>query len=210
MNRCIIIGAGEFSEKQIIKTDEDFLIVCDGGYNNYLKLDNCDKLSIDLLIGDFDSFDIEKIDNKNIKKIVKLNPIKDDTDVVDAVKYGLEMGYNEFCLYGCLGGRLEHSIANIQILAYIKDNNANGYIIDESKRIIILKDEEISLTGNGYISIFALSGKVSGVTLKNLKYELNNATLSNSFPLGIDNEFIDKPAFIKVKKGKLLVIYTVE
>lgn len=59
MGRCIIIGAGDFNEKTIIKNSDDLLIIADAGYNNYLKLDNYNTSDIDLLIGDFDSLDIK-------------------------------------------------------------------------------------------------------------------------------------------------------
>ena len=209
MGKCIIIGAGEFNEKEIKKNKDDLLIIADAGYNNYLKLDNYNTSDIDVLIGDFDSLDIKSIKLSSNTKIIELNPIKNDTDIVDACKYGLNMGYNEFYLYGCLGKRIEHSIANIGVLSYLKDNNANGYLIDQNKIIRVIKNEKITFddTYKGYISIFSLYTKSSGITLKNLKYELNDYELSENFPLGIDNEFIKKNSSIEVKDGKLLVIY---
>lgn len=209
MKKCIIIGAGDFREKEIIKNKDDLLIVADGGYLNFLKLDNYSLDDIDILIGDFDSLDIKNILLNSKTKIIKLNPIKNDTDIVDACKYGLDMGYNEFYIYGCLGKRLEHSIANIQVLSYLKDHNSNGYLIDLNKVIRVIKNELISFDSSykGYISVFSLYTKSSGVTLKNLKYELDNFELCENFPLGIDNEFIGLDSSIEVKDGKLLIIY---
>lgn len=211
MKKCIIIGAGDFNEKFIEKDNDDLLIIADGGYYNYMKVDNFNISDIDVLIGDFDSLDKKNLKLSNNTKIITLNPIKDDTDIVDAVKYGLSVGYNEFYIYGCLGKRIEHSLANIQILSYIKENNANGYLLDNSLIIRILKNESITLdkTHKGYISIFSINDKSEGVTLKNLKYELTNYSLTNKFPLGIDNEFIDKDSFIEVKDGELLLIYNI-
>lgn len=207
--KCIIIGAGEFNEKVIGKNSDDLLIVADGGYYNYLKLENNKDLFIDILIGDFDSLDLQKVNIDSRTKILKLYPVKDDTDVLDAVKYALDMGYNEFYIYGALGKRVEHSIANIGVLSYIKDHNANGFLFDDKKVIRVVKNERIILDSkySGYISIFSMYEKSSGVTVKNLRYELNNYDLYENYPLGIDNEFIGKSASIEVKKGKLLVIY---
>ena len=207
--KCIIIGAGEFNEKTIEKKEGDLLIVADGGYYNYLKLENQKDLFIDILIGDFDSLDLQKVNIDCKTKILKLYPVKDDTDVLDAVKYALDMGFNEFYIYGALGKRVEHSIANIGVLSYIKDHNANGFLFDVKKVIRVVKNERIILDSNysGYISIFSMYEKSSGVTIKNLRYELNNYDLYENYPLGIDNEFIGKSASVEVKKGKLLVIY---
>ena len=210
MAKCIIIGAGDFNEKRIVKNNDDLLIIADGGYYNYLKLDNYNLDDIDVLVGDFDSLDKKNLKLSANTKVITLNPIKDDTDIVDACKYGLDMGYNEFYIYGCLGKRLEHSIANIQVLSYLKDHNSNGYLIDLNKVIRVIKNEKISFDSSykGYISIFSLYTKSSGVTLKNLKYELDNYDLYENFPLGIDNEFIEKESSIEVKDGKLLIIYS--
>lgn len=207
--KCIIIGAGEFNEKVIEKKEGDLLIVADGGYYNYLKLENNKDLFIDILIGDFDSLDLQKVNIDSRTKILKLYPVKDDTDVLDAVKYALDMGFNEFYIYGALGKRVEHSIANIGVLSYIKDHNANGFLFDDKKVIRVVKNERIILDSNytGYISVFSMYEKSLGVTIKNLRYELNNYDLYENYPLGIDNEFIGKSASIEVKKGKLLVIY---
>ncbi len=209
MKKCIIIGAGDYSEKEIKKEKEDLLIIADGGYYNYLKVDNCNIDDIDVLVGDFDSLDKKNIKLSTNTKVITLNPIKDDTDIVDACKYGLNMGFNEFYIYGCLGKRIEHSIANIQVLSFLKENNANGYLIDKSLVIRVLKNESITFdnTYKGYISIFSINDLSKGVTLKNLKYELNNYDLTNKFPLGIDNEFIGRESFIEVKDGELLLIY---
>lgn len=209
MGKCIIIGAGDFNEKEIKKNKEDLLIIADAGYNNYLKLDNYNINDIDLLIGDFDSLDIKKIKLSSNTKIITLNPIKNDTDIVDACKYGLNMGYNEFYIYGALGKRIEHSIANIGVLSYLKDNNSNGYLIDQNKIIRVIKNEKVTFDDSykGYISVFSLYTKSSGVTLKNFKYELTDYELYENFPLGIDNEFIGATSSVEVKDGKLLLIY---
>ena len=54
--------------------------------------------------------------------------------------------------------------------------------------------------------MFSLSDKSKGVTIKNLKYSLDNAELTNSFPLGISNEFLGKKSSITVKDGMLLLV----
>lgn len=209
MKKCLIIGASTFNENKINKDKDDLLIVADGGYKNYLKLDNHNLDDIDLLIGDFDSLDVKNIKLSSNTEVIKLNPIKDDTDIFDGIKYGLNKGYNEFYLYGCLGNRIEHSIANIQILSYLKENNANGYLIDKSLIIRVIKNESVCFDKNykGYISIFSIDDKAKGVTLKNLKYELTDYELTNKFPLGIDNEFIGLDSYVEVKDGELLLIY---
>lgn len=200
MGNCIVVGAIDVNVK-IEKQKDDFLIAADKGYLNCLK----QNLDVDLLIGDFDSL---KIVPDNIEKI-KLNEIKDDTDVFDALMEGIKRGYKSFILYGVIGGRFDHTFANIQILLFLKNKGYEAKIIDEDRTYIILENESIELPKKerGYLSVFSLSAISHGVTLKNLKYELKNAILTSEFPLGVDNEYIDKSPFIEVKDGKILLIY---
>ncbi len=204
MGKCIIIAASDFDQKLLIKENNDFLIVADAGYDNFKKITNLNNKDINLLIGDFDS--LKEIPNDvNIRK---LNPIKDDTDVLDAIKYALDLGYKEFELYGCVGGRVEHSLANISALAFIKFNGGHGRIINDKQIIELLEEEDIEFDehNEGYISVFAFSEKAK-VSIHNMKYNLNEQVLSNDFPLGIDNEFIGKQSKIEVHSGKVLIIY---
>ncbi len=200
MGNCIVVGAIDVNVK-IEKHEDDFLIAADKGYLNCIK----QNLDVDLLIGDFDSL---KIVPDNIEKI-KLNEIKDDTDVFDALMEGIKRGYKSFILYGVIGGRFDHTFANIQILLFLKNKGYETKIIDEDRTYIILENESIELPKKerGYLSVFSLSAISYGVTLKNLKYELKNAILTSEFPLGVDNEYIDKSPFIEVKDGKILLIY---
>ncbi len=202
--KCLIIAASDFEKELVNKEENDLLIVADAGYLNFKKIRNLSDSDIDLLIGDFDSLNTIP---ENIP-IRKLNPIKDDTDVMDTIKYALDLGYREFELYGCIGGRIEHSLANISALAFIKENNANAKIINGNQVIEMLENEikEFDNQYKGYLSLFSFSD-VSLVSLYNFKYNLEDYVIKNSFPIGIDNEFIGKNSLIKVKKGKVLIIY---
>ncbi len=205
-DRACIIGASSIIDPRFLKNlDKDFLLVaCDGGYYHFLK----EKLEPDILVGDFDTLDENEIKNPGV--ISKLNPIKDDTDTFWAIKYLISKGYQEIRFYGCLGQKLDHTLANIQLLAYLKDNKVKAYLYtpDNSSVLFLLRNESISFKkeAKGKLSVFSYGKEANGVYETNLKYTLNNATLTDSVPLGISNEFIRQTATLTVKEGTLLVM----
>lgn len=210
MKKAYIIGASKIKDVSFLKkrNPDSYIVACDGGYK-VLKKENIEP---DLFVGDFDTLDEEALCKP--KKTIKLNVVKDDTDTIFAIKECLKIGIDTFYLFGCCGGKNEHFIANIQVLKYLKKNHANGYLVDDIQKqiLFVLQDESIKLKPiNQMISVFSLSDECRGVTLKNLMYQLEDATLTNSFPLGISNQFIKgKTAFIEVKEGCLLIIAPID
>ena len=210
MDRCIVIGAGELTVPGIEVKDGDFVIAADAGFSH------CERLGIepDLIVGDFDSLKegdgeaLEEIRRREPERILTLPSEKDDTDMLAAIRVGLEKGCREFFLYGGLGGRLGHTIANIQCLNYLKERGASGYLTDASGLIQVAKNETIRFEKRetGWLSLFSLGEKAEGVTLRGLKYELTDAVVTNSFPIGVSNEFIGKEAAVTVRNGTLLIL----
>lgn len=209
MEKCILVCAGDLEISEIPLTSGDYVIAVDGGYLY------CQVFGIipDAVIGDFDSLEekyLLEIEEKESDKpkLVRLKPEKDDTDTLAALRMGLELGYREFHFYGALGGRLEHTIANLQCLLFLKNAGASGYIWDGVTMMTLIKDETISFKQEmeGMLSVFAVGGKAEGVTESGLKYELTDAVIESDFPIGISNEFIGEKAQISVKKGALLIM----
>lgn len=208
--KCIVIGAGDLTVGQVNVGEEDLVIAVDGGINY------CGVLNIepDILIGDFDSVNetqreaILQMKEEAPERVVVLKPEKDDTDMLAALRLGLEKGYDYFLIYGGCGGRMEHTLANIQCLLFLKNNGAVGYLMDGSGMVFVMKNEEVKLRDNleGYFSLFCLGKEAKGVTIRGMKYELTDFVMTNDFPIGVSNEFIGKEATISVEDGELVGI----
>lgn len=206
--KCIVIGAGDLTMGEITVGEEDFCIAVDGG------LSYCPILGVepDLILGDFDSIsDQEKeavlaLKEQIPERIVELPTEKDDTDMLAALKYGLELGYRDFRIYAATGGRFDHTLANIQCLLYLKNHDATGYLVDGGGMILVLQNESVSFRKEmeGYLSLFSLGKEAKGVSIEGMKYELADAVLTNDFPIGISNEFVGKEAKISVTDGELV------
>ena len=180
----------------------------DGGYLV------CKKAGIkpDAVIGDFDSLteeQIREIDELGIERIV-YPAEKGETDTLLCVSYGLKLGAAKFLIVGGIGGDFGHTMANIQVLSFLSDMECEAEITTCSNRLLMVSGAApmvINGAPGGKFSVFSYTERCSGVSIKNAKYELNDAALTQSFPLGVSNEFTEKgPVNIAVKHGRLLVI----
>lgn len=199
---CYIIGAGYITDPNINIADSDYIICADGGYKYKTLLGR----ECDIVVGDFDSLGtVPETDNKIVAPTEK-----DETDMMLAVNLGLEKGYRDFVLLGALGGeRNDHSVANIQLLHYITSKGARGTIYHGNEVFTAFSKGTLTLGADleGYVSVFSLADESRGVTIENLKYTLENATLYSYMPIGVSNEFLGKESSITVEEGTLLVVY---
>ena len=208
--KCILIGAGDLTVGELSVAAEDLVIAVDGG------LGYCGVLEIepDVILGDFDSLTegerqaLDGLREQIPERIITLPVEKDETDMLAAIKYGLAKAYRDFRIYGGTGGRVDHTLANIQCLLYLKKQDAVGYLIDGDGMMFVIQDEAIHLKAGleGTLSLFCMGETAEGVTIEHMKYPLRDARMTNDFPIGISNEFIGEEAVISVRKGALVCI----
>jgi len=201
MEICHIVGAGERSGLVPRPGPKDWVIAADGGYARLLALG----VPADLVVGDFDSLP----ERPAHPRVVALPREKDETDMLAAIRLGLKKGYRAFYLYGGTGGRTDHTLANLQCLAFLSKRGARGFLFGANEAITAITDGEIAWGpgGRGTVSVFAHGGRAEGVSIRGLKYPLCGAVLRDDFPLGVSNELIGESAEVRVGKGTLAVIY---
>jgi len=203
MYKCYIITSymeGNASPLDEI-TEEDMVICADNGCN----IAKNHHIMPDVLIGDFDSL---LGDFPAGTEVISLPVEKDDTDTLACIKHAIEKGYKEILVMGGIGGRLDHTMANLQSLRYGLDYGVFIELRDEKNIATMhLPGELIIERRPGFqISLFSFSDSCSGVCTKGLKYPLDHYTLTQGFPLGISNEFTGELAKISFQSGILLVI----
>ena len=207
MKRYVIVGGAPINDYENIKThlrDDDFFAVCDCG------LRHIDKLGItpDLIIGDFDSFEKPSTEIETIT----LPREKDDTDTFFAVKEGVRRGFDEFLLIGVIGGRLDHSIANLSILLYLDEKGFNSRAIDDYSVIEIVSRNTAYIESEfKFFSLLNITGVAKGITIKNAKFPLENGEIKCDYQYGISNETLgDSPAEVSITEGKLLLLKVIK
>ena len=195
---ALITGGNTDTFKDIEKCD--FVIACDKGYEYCLK----NNIKPNLLIGDLDSYRGE-IDTD--VEIIRLPVMKDDTDTMHAYRKIVEMGFDEVYLYCALGGRFDHSYANIQCAIYGARNNIDTFFMNDKDRIIVTDKNKTALEKKeGYqFSLFA-ADHIDDLSISGARYEVHNITLKNDFPLGQSNEWISDEVTITKGKGILIII----
>ena len=133
---------------------------------------------------------------------------KDDTDSMLAVREGLHRGYRDFVLYGALGGRLDHTLANVQTLLFLGRRGGSGLLDGEKETVTLVRNETRAFLRREGVSfsVLAFEGAARGVTLRGVQYPLTDAVLTESFPLGHGNRITEEKALVSVRDGALLVI----
>ena len=198
---CHIVSAGDFAPEFFHPEAGDLVLACDAGLSHLETLG----FSPDLTVGDFDSYGAVRPSGQN----VVLPREKDDTDTMLCIKYAIAHSADEILIAGGIGGRLDHTIANVQSLKYALDNGVSAILRDaENEAFLISESCSIDRKDEYYFSLFAYGEKVKGLTLKGTKYELDNGELTPSFPLGVSNEITADKAVIRFESGTLLAIFS--
>ena len=201
--RCVILTA--YAETLPSKTewpeDGDFIICADGGYSVALRAG----LRPGLVIGDFDSCAGRVADGVDIERFPSE---KDDTDTLLGLKRGLAMGFRDFLIIGGVGGRFDHSFANLQAVSYCLDMGGRAVMAD-GRNIIMMTDDRLFVAERRegfYLSLFSWSESCEGLCVEGAKYPLENFSLGRDNSLGVSNEFMEDSVTIKKKSGRLLIV----
>lgn len=202
MKRCFIFAAGSYyGMREQPEGPGDFVIAADAGYRICLR----ENITPDLLLGDFDSMEPPA----EFARLCRLPVEKDDTDTLAAIRTGLERGCTDFLIYGGTGGkRLDHTLANLQSLLFLRRRGARGFLFDDDFLWTVIENEEITIPKTvewGLFSAFCLGDRAEGVDEAGFQYPLKDAVLTPDFPLGVSNHILEPVARIAVRRGALAV-----
>ena len=198
---CLIISGGEFSELPDDIPEPDHVIACDRGWKYAKALG----YTPDLIVGDFDSSEMPPED----LSICHLPVEKDDTDTMYAARTILKEGCRSAVICCAFGGRLDHTLANIQTGAFLASEGVETMLVGTGSRAVLLAGGEtvIPKKDGWSLSVLSLSDVSSGVTIKGTKYECEDIEMTGKYPLGVSNTWASEEARISVKEGMLMIIF---
>lgn len=207
MKACLIISGGEYSPIPDNLTYE-YIIACDRGVEYALR----SSIIPNLIMGDFDSY---TIDYKKSPQLIDIpviqSPIrKDYTDTFLAVKHALQMGFKHIIISCGLGLRVDHMLANIQVMHFVAQNHGICEMISSNDKIRTLTPEDgiINIPKKpefDHLSLLAITDNVNGLHIQGTDYD-TTIDITSSFPIGHGNKILSDYARIEIKSGVLLII----
>ena len=200
---CYVVGAMSLTpDLRPYPVQGDCVIAADLGFDSLMAYG----VKPDLAVGDFDSLG----HRPNHPNVIQLPTEKDDTDRIYALRKGIELGYRRFILLGGVGGRLEHTLGNLQLLDWLAGLGGQGFLVGEKTAATGIRDGRrlaFPASMSGSLSVLCSSGTAEGVDLIGLKYPLDKHTLTSQFPLGLSNQFLGQEATVSVERGSLLLLW---
>lgn len=166
----------------------------------------------DEAFGDFDSVTSEELAliQEKSKTVHEYPAEKNETDLELAIDWALEQDPDTISIFGATGGRLDHALGNILMLANQRYRGLASKIklIDTQNELGIYEPGEYSLSPNEkkYVSFIPISESVSGLTLSGFKYPLTNHLVHRGSSLTISNELNSNLGTFSFSHGILMLI----
>ena len=166
------------------------------------------------IVGDFDSVPFEVLayyQQETKVPVMRLNPIKDETDTESALSFAVELGAKKVFLLGATGTRLDHVWANVQILKIALDSDVEAYILDSNNRISLWQ-KEIRLSKENhigtYFSLFPLGEAVEDISIEGAKYPLSHYRMCSYDSRCVSNELVGQDVRITFPQGIVILMET--
>lgn len=207
----IFTGGKTFCAEKMtdIPSDCDLIIAADSGCDTLRKFSEDVKTIVpDIILGDMDSYPKDKISQFPDAVFCSFPPEKDDTDTGLAVDTALSFGCKEIIIVGGLGGRLDHTLANVFLLENIRKSGACGVITDGKNRAYLAeKENSFMLSSRKYLSLIPLDEEVYAIEMDDrFKYPYKTEKLSRRRFVTVSNEVRKDGAKITVGSGCALII----
>lgn len=210
--RCFIFTGGSAPTLELLTdlpTEDDYVIAADSGCDTLLRVRAvCPTLSPHLILGDMDSFAREKLSALFPQvPFCSFPPEKDDTDTALAVDTALERGFYDLVIVGGTGGRLDHTLANVYLLEYIRDRGGKAILTDGRNRAYLAeKHTEIPQGKRRYLSLIPLDKTVFGVHIGGVYYPYDTERLERHRFITVSNRITADRAVIDIADGNALIV----
>lgn len=185
----------------------DLLICANGG----LRVARRVGVPPQIVIGDFDSAPagLLRWAQAHDARLIRHPARKDKSDTELALDAAVEGGAREVEFLGVLGGRVDHTLANVALLVQAEARGVRATIVDGDQKLLLARRATVVPGRRGdLVSLIPMTPTVTGITLTGFRYPLKNATARQGSTRTISNVIDRSPATIRFKRGRLLVVVT--
>lgn len=205
-----VVSGGELGDPLFLReqaaTAAAAAIICaDGGARH---LEAAGLLPV-LIIGDMDSLDSasQKYYKEKGCRIIHRPRRKNETDTELALHEAFRMKPTEVWIWGALGNRIDHTLANISLLIQGKGRGIEVKLVDEWCELFLIDRRKV-ITGKigQTLSLFPFAGSATGITLTGFEYPLKKAAMEAGRPYGVSNRLMAEQSIVEVDSGYLLAV----
>jgi len=205
-----VISGGVVNDPQFlyeeIRSVSNPVIICADGAAQIMKMSD---IAPDFIVGDMDSVEEDTLKYFEAKgsRIIRHPEDKDETDTQLALECAFEMHPEAIRMFGALGGRIDHALANISLLVMCAKRGVDTKIVDKDCELFVI-DRSCVINGREgeTVSLFPLSSDVTGIALEGFRYPLSDGVMEIGKPYGVSNRLTGTRGTISVRTGYLLVI----
>jgi thiamine pyrophosphokinase len=205
-----VISGGVVNDPQFlyeeIRSVSNPVIICADGAAQIMKMSD---IAPDFIVGDMDSVEEDTLKYFEAKgsRIIRHPEDKDETDTQLALECAFEMHPEAIRMFGALGGRIDHALANISLLVMCAKRGVDTKIVDKDCELFVI-DRSCVINGREgeTVSLFPLSSDVTGIALEGFRYPLSDGVMEIGKPYGVSNRLTGTRGTISLKTGYLLVI----
>ena len=209
MTRAIIFANGDIGEPDFVKSlacDGDTIIAADGGLRHAMALG----FSPSVVVGDLDSApnELVQLAQRTGAEIIRQPVRKDKTDLELALELAAARGAGEILIFGALGGRLDHALANVLLVTTFSSPDVSVLVVESAYELLATCSETVLKGKAGdLVTLLALTDSVTGITTEGLEYPLSNEALNRGSSRGVSNVMVSDEVTITVAEGTLLIVH---
>lgn len=162
-----------------------------------------------LIVGDMDSLDEASAARLagSGAEVRRFSHDKDRTDTEIALDEAILKGATRVEILGALGGRIDHTLANLHLLRTALQHGVEARIVTETQQVFLVDAQATIENSQGCtVSFLPLTEKVSGITLTGFAYDLADAVMELGRPYGVSNVVRSPRARVTLRQGLLLAV----
>jgi thiamine pyrophosphokinase len=199
------LGDPAFLREQVVAVNPAAVICADRGARHLQAAG----IVPTLIVGDMDSLDAEsaRLYESSGCRFIRHPREKDETDTELALGEAFKMAPAEVWIWGAMGFRIDHTLANLSLLVQGAERGVAVKLIDEWCEVFLVTRRTVLDGQEGQtISLLPFAGEAAGVTLTGFEYPLTKAVLAVGHPRGTSNRLVRRQGIIEIETGCLLAV----